>query len=115
MTASAMQDVAVSETTAPTIVAPADVQVDSTGTLTMVNISTATATDLVDSNPNISSNAPGCGFPKGVTSVTWTATGASGNIATATQMFYISAPSNGPLAITAPTDISQGPCLPSNT
>ena len=106
-TASATQDITVSDTTAPTIAAPADVQADLTGPLTMVNIGTATATDLVDSNPGISNDAPAGGFPEGVTSVTWTATDASGNIATATQMVSVSQPSGGPLAIAAPTNVSQ--------
>jgi len=106
-TASATQDITVSDTTAPTVTAPPDVQADSTGTLTMVNIGTATATDLVDSNPGVTSDAPAGGFPEGVTSVTWTATDASGNVATATQMVTVSAPTGGPLTITAPANISQ--------
>ncbi|MGI9233225.1 MAG: HYR domain-containing protein [Woeseiaceae bacterium] len=111
-TATATQDVTVSDTTAPTIAAPADVQADSTGTLTIVNIGTATATDLVDSNPTISNNAPAGGFPEGVTSVIWTGTDASGNAATATQMVTVSPPSSGPLAITAPANVSQEATAP---
>jgi hypothetical protein len=106
-TASATQDVTVSDTTAPTISAPADVQADSTGALTMVNIGTATATDLVDASPAIANNAPAGGYPEGVTSVTWTATDASGNVATATQMVTVSAPSAGPLTLTAPSNVSM--------
>lgn len=106
-TDTATQDVIVSDTTAPTIAAPADVMADSTGALTLVNIGTATATDLVDGNPTVSNNAPANGFPEGTTVVTWTATDASGNAATATQMITVSPPAPGPLVVTAPANITQ--------
>lgn len=109
---SATQDVTVTDTTAPTVTAPADVQADSAGALTMVNIGTATASDLVDNNPAISNDAPAAGFPEGTTVVTWTATDASGNAATATQMVTVSPPSNGPLVITAPANITQEATAP---
>ena len=101
------QNVTVSDTTAPAISAPASVQAESTGTLTMVNIGTATATDLVDSNPSVTNDAPANGYPEGTTIVTWSASDASGNAATATQMVTISPPSSGALTLTPPANVTQ--------
>jgi hypothetical protein len=106
-TATATQNVVVSDTTAPTVTAPPAVQVESTGPTTPVNIGTATAVDLVDGNPTISNDAPANGFPEGSTTVTWTAVDASGNSGTATQTITVSAPAAGPLTITPPADITQ--------
>jgi hypothetical protein len=41
--------------------------------------------DNADPAPVVTSNAPAAGFPIGTTTVTWTATDASGNKATALQ------------------------------
>lgn len=106
-TDSATQDVVVLDTTAPTITPPPAIQAESTGALTAVDIGVATASDVVDSNPGISSDAPAAGFPDGSTTVTWTATDASGNVATATQMVTVSPAAPGPLTVTAPANISQ--------
>lgn len=106
-TATATQDVTVSDTTAPSISAPPDVQAESTGATTMVNIGTATVSDLVDPNPTVSNDAPANGFPEGMTAVTWTATDASGNSATAVQNIIVSPPAPGPLTITPPGNITQ--------
>ena len=106
-TATATQNVTVSDTTSPTVSEPADMQVESTGNLTIVNIGTATASDLVDSNPVITNDMPAAGFPMGTTAVLWTATDASNNVATATQMVTVAAPTGGALAITAPANITQ--------
>ena len=106
-TATATQNVVVSDTTAPTVTAPPAIQAESTGPTTPVDIGTATATDLVDTNPTISNDAPVNGFPEGTTAVTWTATDASGNSGTATQMITVSPPASGPLTITAPADITR--------
>jgi len=104
---SATQDVIVSDTTAPTITPPAAIQAESTGGLTTVNIGTATVSDLVDGNPSVTNDAPAAGFLDGTTVVTWTATDASGNAATATQAVTVSPPAPGPLTITAPASITQ--------
>jgi len=80
--ASATQSFTVVDTTAPTITAPATLSV-------LVNapksVLTGTATDIVDSNPTLTNNAP-LVFPPGTTTVTWTATDASGNHAHATTI-----------------------------
>lgn len=104
--ASGTQNVSVADTTAPGLNKPNDMQVVSTGTNTMVDIGNATATDLVDAAPVIGNDMPAAGFPMGTTPVTWTATDASGNVATAVQMVTVSAPSSGPLSITAPADVT---------
>jgi gliding motility-associated-like protein len=83
--ATATQTVTVSDTQAPTIVAPASINVNTTAN--------CVASGLVLGNPFASDNcslssvvndAP-LDFPVGMTSITWTATDASGNTATATQ------------------------------
>ncbi|MDH3747743.1 MAG: HYR domain-containing protein, partial [Gammaproteobacteria bacterium] len=110
--ASATQNITVSDTTAPTVNEPADMQVESTGMLTIVDIGTATASDMVDANPAITNDMPAAGFPMGTTAVMWTATDSSGNAGTAMQMVTVSAPSNGPLAITAPANVTQEATAP---
>ncbi len=75
----------------PTITVPADITAPSTGTLTPVDIGTATATDNfgIDS---IINDAPTAGFPLGVTVVIWTATDTGGNQSSATQNITITSP-----------------------
>ncbi|MEM7612955.1 MAG: HYR domain-containing protein [Pseudomonadota bacterium] len=104
--ASASQTVTVSDTTAPILSKPDDMLVTSTGMRTMIDIGVATATDLVDSSPAISNDAPSTGYPMGETAVIWSATDASGNVSTSMQMITVAAPSSGPLTITAPANIS---------
>ncbi len=102
-----MQAVLVSDTTAPTLTAPPDIQTLSTGATTMVDIGTATLSDLVDPNPALSNDSPANGFPMGTTGVTWTATDASGNVSMAVQMITIAMADPGALALTAPGPITM--------
>ncbi len=102
-----MQSVMVSDTTAPTVMAPPDIQTMSTGATTVVDIGTATLSDLVDPNPILSNDSPAIGFPLGTTGVTWTATDASGNVSTDMQMITITTADPGPLALTAPGPITM--------
>ena len=106
------QAITVADTTAPTITAPPDLQVTSTGTNTPVSLGTATITDLVDPNPVISNNSPANGFPLGTTPVTWTGTDATGNVSTATQMITVSMPSGGALTLTPPAAITMEATAP---
>jgi alpha-tubulin suppressor-like RCC1 family protein len=77
-----------SDTEAPVITVPEDVTKEATGANTLADLGTATATDLVDPSPVITSNGPAT-FPVGTTDVIWTATDASGNKATATQQVTV--------------------------
>src|SRR5574337_387645 len=88
-TGSASFTIKVQDTTPPTITAPASISTTATGALTTVTLGTPTVSDLVDSNPTVTNNAPSGGFPVGTTTVTWTATDHSGNKATALQTVTI--------------------------
>lgn len=112
-TASATQTVTVVDSTRPMLTKPADLQVAATGAMTMVDIGTATATDLVDMSPTISNDMPGNGFPVGTTGVMWNAVDASGNSATAMQMVTVTqGGGGGPLTIAAPANIAQEATAP---
>jgi len=76
------------DTKPPTIIAPSDITIEATGQFTTVSLGTATATDNEDPSPAITNNAP-ASFPVGITTVTWTATDASGNSASDTQQITI--------------------------
>ena len=80
------QKVTVVDTTKPVIKVPADITVPATGTRTKVTIGTATAEDIFSTT--VSSDAP-ADFPVGTTIVTWKATDANGNTATATQKITV--------------------------
>lgn len=54
----AVQSITVRDTTAPAIIAPPDITIESTGTLTPVALGMATAADLVDPSPVIANDAP---------------------------------------------------------
>jgi len=106
-TGTATQTVTVADTTSPSITPPAHIQTVGTGAMTMVDIGAATATDLVDASPAVTNDMPAAGFPFGSTPVVWTATDASGNTSTATQMVTIATATSGPLTLTAPADITM--------
>ena len=78
--------VTVRDTTPPVLIVPGDIQVPATGELTEVEIGQASATDIFP--VDITNNAPDS-FPVGVTTVTWTATDANGNITTGTQKITV--------------------------
>jgi len=84
-TATATTSVTVVDTTAPVISnVPAPIRVEQTSRDgTPVTVPLPTATDICDAAPTVVSNAPAV-FPLGTTTVTFTATDASGNKATAT-------------------------------
>jgi len=69
--------------TPPAISAPSDVVAEANGILSTVSIGQATATDA-SGIASLTNNAPAT-FPLGITTVTWTATDAAGNVAQATQ------------------------------
>ena len=79
------------DTTPPVVTAPADITAEATGPLTPLDVGAAAATDNLDRNPIITHDAPES-FPPGETTVTWTATDAAGNTATATQIVTVQYP-----------------------
>ena len=99
--ASAVQSITVSDTTAPVIVVPANMTVESVGHSTPVDIGIAHATDAAG-NVLVSNNAPKL-FLMGSVQVTWTATDDTGNTASAIQIVTVQdtmAPS-----LTPPADV----------
>ena len=87
-TASDTQIITIQDTTPPTISAPSDVTLEATSLLSMISLGNAIATDLVDTFPTITSDAP-ASFPVGITTITYTATDDVGNFATDTQTVTI--------------------------
>ena len=81
------QIVRVQDTISPVILAPVDIILNSTGSLTALtsdDYGTARAIDIVDPAPTVTSNAPLL-FHVGNTTIIWTATDSSGNAVNATQ------------------------------
>ena len=88
-TGTVTQVVTVTDTIAPIITPPANMNVESTGVLSFVlNLGVATAFDLVDTGLVATHNAPAT-FPMGITTVTWSVTDTVGNVATATQLVTV--------------------------
>ncbi|MCP3976451.1 MAG: DUF5011 domain-containing protein, partial [bacterium] len=87
--ATAMQSVTITDTTAPAITAPDDITIECTSPSgENVSLGTPVVTDACDNNPSVSDDAPAT-FPLGTTTVTWTATDASGNSAQDTQLVIV--------------------------
>ncbi len=83
-TVTATQTVSVVDTTAPKLSIPQSITVEATSQYgNIVDYGSATASDVVGVT-SIANDAP-VTFPLGLTSITWTATDAAGNNATATQ------------------------------
>ncbi len=102
--ATCAQIVTVVDAENPVITCPTDITVDADAGLctSSTAIGTATATDNCGV-PTITNDAPAV-FPIGATTVTWTATDASGNTATCTQTITVEDAENP--VITCPTDIT---------
>ena len=90
-TSTAVQKVAVVDTSPPVITAPPDVvvHVDSSTTYVQASLGTATVKDSVDDSPYVTNDAPFSGFLAGVRTVTWKALDTFGNSATDTQLVSI--------------------------
>jgi HYR domain len=101
--ASATQKVTVVDTTPPSLVVEATVKAEQTSPNgTPVDLGTPEVRDFCDATPVVTNDAPAV-FPLGRTTVTWTATDASGNQATATQRVVV-ADTTAP-ALVPPPDI----------
>ncbi|HEY8110432.1 MAG TPA: HYR domain-containing protein, partial [Candidatus Nitrosotenuis sp.] len=99
----AIQNVTITDTTAPTIIAPSDIVVEATSaTDNVVSLAVPEAQDIV-SQVTVTNDAPES-FPLGETIVTWTATDASGNIASIPQKVTV-VDTTVPIII-APSDIT---------
>lgn len=93
-TAQQTQRIVVRDTTAPTLVLPPDVAVESATAMENLAIGQANATDLVGVT-TIANDAPTI-FPLGETKVTWTAIDAANNKATQIQTITITTPGTAP-------------------
>jgi sugar lactone lactonase YvrE len=88
--ATATQKIIVIDTTGPKLTVPDNIVIDATSLETTVSIGQATATDIIDSNPKITNDAPST-FPLGETIVTWKSTDQFGNSANLTQTVTVQA------------------------
>ena len=89
LTTTIVQTVTIVDTTAPVIAAPTNVTASTTGTTPVaVTLGQPTVTDIFA--VTISNDAPAL-FPVGTTAVTWTATDANNNSATAVQQVTVNA------------------------
>ena len=105
-TSTAIQTITIQDTTAPTITVPPNVSFNTTGaplSLTQADYGIATAIDLVDISPEITSDAPSS-FPVGNTTITWTATDDYQNSANATQTVTVT---TGTTIDTTPPGVSS--------
>ena len=80
--------VTVVDTTPPRIAAPDDVTMECTGPGSQVRLGTPLVVDICDPDPTVENDSPRA-FRVGETTVTWTATDASGNSAADTQVVTI--------------------------
>jgi hypothetical protein len=104
--ATATQTVTVNDTEQPTIAAPANLIVSADAgqcAATGLTLGTASAGDNC-TGVVVTNDAP-ASFPKGITTVTWTATDAAGNVATATQTITVN-DTEAP-TISAPANVSR--------
>ena len=84
----AIQTVTVRDTVKPTITVPEDITAEATNQLTSINIGSAVASDIADSDVTITNDSPGS-FQVGSTVITWSATDDSGNAANDVQTVRI--------------------------
>jgi len=84
----ATQTVTIIDTTAPVLTVPEDVTITAFSLEKEVDVGTALATDLVDSMPTVTNNAPET-FPLGDTLVTWSVSDEFGNSASYEQVISV--------------------------
>ena len=81
-------NVTIVDTTAPVVIAPANISIEATGSSTAVALGTATASDIVSGVLPVTADNTGP-FAVGVHSITWSATDAANNTGSATQIVTI--------------------------
>ena len=81
----------VQDTTPPVITISDNITAEATKDTMIINIGSASSTDLVDSNPVITNDSL-TSYPLGTTTIIWTATDDSGNYSTAIQTVTITKP-----------------------
>lgn len=102
--ATTQQTVVIQDTTAPNLTVSANKSVNATGPLTVVDVGTATVSDVVDPSPGVTSTNTGR-YSVGTHTIIWSATDASGNKTSSTQTIVVT-DSTGPV-INVPADISK--------
>jgi len=95
-----MQRVKIHDSTAPSIVAPADILAEARGITSAISLGSPTAKDIFPIT--LGNNAPSA-FPLGTTVVTWQATDSSGNIGTDTQSVTVQ--DTTPPVLSLPADL----------
>ncbi|MEK6748678.1 MAG: HYR domain-containing protein [Pseudomonadota bacterium] len=100
--ATALQSVTIKDTTPPSLSIPADINVEATAILSLVNVGVASATDLVDGIVSVTHNAPSS-FALGTTVITYTARDQHLNAVQATQRVTV-VDTTAPV-VRAPADI----------
>ena len=86
--ASATQTITVVDTTAPKLNAPENITIDTESIDTILEIGSASVSDIIDDSPSITNDAPEV-FPLGETIITWTATDKFGNTSSSTQIISV--------------------------
>jgi hypothetical protein len=94
-TGTATQMVTITDTTAPIVIAPADIVIESTGVTTTVILGTATAVDIVNGNVTPVTADMSNPFTLAMHTITWSATDNAGNTGTATQLVNVQAVISG--------------------
>lgn len=108
MSASTTQQLVITDTTPPTVTAPASINIQATGTQTAVALGVATASDLVDGALTATPDSIGP-FAVGVHAINWSATDLSGNVASTVQTVTVAAaPVPKPASNPAPTSKNSG-------
>ena len=99
-----VQTVIIRDTTKPAITVPENITAEARDKLTRVDIGSATASDIADSDVTITNDSPGS-FQVGSTVITWTATDDSGNAANGIQTVRIQ-DTTKPVFASLPDDIT---------
>ena len=84
------QTITIKDSTAPELAIPDNVITNATDLNTVISFGNANATDLTDSSPKITNDAPDA-FPIGETKVTWTVVDSFGNMESKTQTITVQA------------------------